>query len=58
MQIKIGASHVIHLFIPVSVCMALVIASMYSIGFYTRDDGVYLWVFILIFTILKCPNVC
>lgn len=41
-ELKYGASHVIHLFVPVSVCMAVVIFTMSTIGYYSRNDGVYL----------------
>ncbi|VDM96395.1 unnamed protein product, partial [Thelazia callipaeda] len=37
-----GSQHVIHLFIPVSICMAFVILTMNTIGYYTRKDGLYL----------------
>lgn len=43
-ELKYGASHVIHLFVPVSVCMAVVIFTMSTIGYYSRNDGVYLYV--------------
>uniref|UniRef100_A0AC34QLG5 Presenilin n=1 Tax=Panagrolaimus sp. JU765 TaxID=591449 RepID=A0AC34QLG5_9BILA len=41
-ELKYGAEHVIRLFIPVSLCMAAVIFTMNTVGYYSRDDGVYL----------------
>ncbi|CAD5228943.1 unnamed protein product [Bursaphelenchus okinawaensis] len=41
-ELKHGASQVIDLFIPVSLCMLAVILSMRSIGYFTRPDGVYM----------------
>ncbi|KAI6216086.1 Presenilin [Aphelenchoides besseyi] len=41
-EVKYNAAHVIHLFVPVSLCMLLVIVSMQTIGYFSRDDGVYL----------------
>jgi presenilin 1 len=41
-DLKYGAAHVIRLFVPVSLCMALVIFTMKTIGYFSRDDGVYL----------------
>uniref|UniRef100_A0AC34G6G6 Presenilin n=1 Tax=Panagrolaimus sp. ES5 TaxID=591445 RepID=A0AC34G6G6_9BILA len=41
-ELKYGAAHVIRLFVPVSLCMALVIFTMNTIGYFSRDDGVYL----------------
>ncbi|KAI6191839.1 Presenilin [Aphelenchoides bicaudatus] len=41
-EIKYSAAHVIYLFVPVSLCMLAVIISMQTIGYFGRDDGVYL----------------
>uniref|UniRef100_A0A914YXR9 Presenilin n=1 Tax=Panagrolaimus superbus TaxID=310955 RepID=A0A914YXR9_9BILA len=41
-ELKYGAAHVIRLFVPVSLCMALVIFTMNTIGYFSRDDGIYL----------------
>ncbi|CAD5234832.1 unnamed protein product [Bursaphelenchus xylophilus] len=41
-ELKHGASQVIDLFIPVSLCMLAVILSMRSIGYFSRSDGVYM----------------
>uniref|UniRef100_A0A1I7SZU6 Presenilin n=1 Tax=Caenorhabditis tropicalis TaxID=1561998 RepID=A0A1I7SZU6_9PELO len=41
-ELKYGASHVIHLFVPVSMCMAMVVFTMNTITFYSQNNGRHL----------------
>jgi presenilin 1 len=39
LDLKYGAAHVIHLFVPFSICMAAVIVTMLSVGYFSVQDA-------------------